>query len=164
MRTTLASLFCLVNAIAPALGAGVSAQEAIVLVPARVFDGVSAPLHEGWEVVIAGDTILAAGPRGSVRRPSGARVIELAGQTLLPGLIEGHSHLLLHPYNETGWNDQVLYESLALRVARATVAAHATLMAGITTERDLGTEGAGYADVGLKRAIDESIVPGPTSA
>jgi imidazolonepropionase-like amidohydrolase len=81
--------------------------------------------------------------------------------TLLPGLIEGHSHLFLHPYNETPWNDQVLYESLALRTARATVAARSTLMAGVTTVRDLGTEGAGYADVGLRQAIEQGIIPGP---
>ena len=79
----------------------------------------------------------------------------------MPGLIEGHSHLLLHPYNETTWNDQVLREPLAYRVARAQCNARDTLMAGITTVRDLGTEGAGYADVGLKRSIEDGIVPGP---
>jgi len=141
--------------------ASASAQQALVLVPDRVFDGVSAQPHAGWEVVVVGDTIAEAGPHGVVRRPAGARVIALPGQTLLPGLIEGHSHLLLHPYDETSWNDQVLFEPLALRVARATAAARATLMAGITTERDLGTEGAGYADVGLKQAIDQGIIPGP---
>ena len=160
MRTTSAFLG-LGTAIVLGLGARASAQQAIVLLPARVFDGVSAQPHTGWEIVVVGETIVAVGPRGSVQRPSGARVIELADQTLLPGLIEGHSHLLLHPYDETGWNDQVLYEALALRVARATAAARATLMAGITTERDLGTEGAGYADVGLKQAIAQGIVPGP---
>ena len=85
----------------------------------------------------------------------------LPGATLMPGLIEGHSHLLLHPYNETSWNDQVLREPLALRVARAVNHARDTLLAGITTVRDLGTEGAGYADVGLRQAIDQGIVPGP---
>ena len=75
-------------------------------------------------------------------------------------MIEGHSHLFLHPYNETKWDDQVLHEALALRTARAIVHAQKTLMAGFTTERDLGTEGAGYADVGLKQAIDQGIVPG----
>ena len=79
----------------------------------------------------------------------------------MPGMIEGHSHLFLHPYNETMWDDQVLHEPLALRTARAVVQARTTLMAGFTTERDLGTEGAGYADVGLKQAIDQGIVPGP---
>ena len=132
---------------------------AIVLRPARVFDG--AQLQTGWEVVVAGDRITAAGPAGSIQRPAGARVIELRGLTLMPGMIEGHSHLLLHPYNETTWNNQVLYEPLGLRVARATVAARTTLMAGITTERDLGTEGAGYTDVGLRDAIRQGIIPGP---
>ena len=79
----------------------------------------------------------------------------------MPGMIEGHSHLFLHPYNETPWDQQVLHESLALRTVRATVAARRTLMAGFTTVRDLGTEGAGYADAGLKQAIEQDIVPGP---
>ena len=137
------------------------APPALVLRAARVFDGVSTQLQSGWEVVIVGDRITAAGPAGSVTRPAGARVIELGGLTLMPGMIEGHSHLLLHPYNETSWDDQVLSEPLALRIARATVAARATLLAGITTERDLGTEGAGYADVGLRQAISQGIIPGP---
>jgi imidazolonepropionase-like amidohydrolase len=87
--------------------------------------------------------------------------VELANQTLLPGLIEGHSHLFLHPYNERSWDDQVLHESVALRTARAVTFARATLLAGFTTARDLGTEGAGFADAGLKQAIDEGVVPGP---
>ncbi|MFI5376922.1 MAG: amidohydrolase family protein [Candidatus Rokuibacteriota bacterium] len=135
------------------------APQAVVLRPARVFDG--AALQTGWQVVVVGDRITAAGPAGGVALPAGARVIDLAGLTLMPGMIEGHSHLLLHPYNETSWDDQVLKEPLALRIARATVAARTTLLAGITTERDLGTEGAGYADVGLKQAINQGIVPGP---
>jgi imidazolonepropionase-like amidohydrolase len=85
----------------------------------------------------------------------------MPGMTLLPGLIEGHSHLFLHPYDETLWDDQVLHEPLALRTARAVVHAQKTLMAGFTTERDLGTEGAGFADVGLKQAIDQGIIAGP---
>lgn len=135
------------------------AQEVLLLRPARVFDGVDPRPHEGWSVLVRGDRIAAAGP--AIAAPPGARVMALPGQTLLPGLIEGHSHLFLHPYNETSWDDQVLHEPLALRTARATVAARATLMAGFITVRDLGTEGAGYADVGLKQAIDEGIVPGP---
>src|SRR4030095_3945888 len=85
----------------------------------------------------------------------------LPGTTVLPGLIDAHSHLLLHPYNEVSWDDQVLHESLALRVARATVHARQTLLSGFTLLRDLGTEGAGYADVGLKAAIDSGVIPGP---
>jgi imidazolonepropionase-like amidohydrolase len=137
------------------------APQSVVLRPAAVFDGVTAQLQSGWEVVVTGDRIAAAGPAGSVARPAGARVVELRSLTLMPGMIEGHSHLLLHPYNETSWDDQVLHEPLALRIARATVAARTTLLAGITTERDLGTEGAGYADVGLRDAIRQGIIPGP---
>jgi imidazolonepropionase-like amidohydrolase len=132
-----------------------------LLRPARVFDGVTAKPHAGWVVLVTGDRITAAGPAAQVKAPEGAEVVDLAGTTLLPGLIEGHSHLLLHPYNEASWNDQVLKESLALRVARATNHARATLMAGFTTARDLGTEGAADADVGLKQAIDQGIIPGP---
>jgi imidazolonepropionase-like amidohydrolase len=134
--------------------------DTIVLRADRVFDGER--LQQGWVVVVRGDRIEAAGPAASVKAPPGARTIALpAGSTLMPGLIEGHSHLLLHPYNETSWNDQVLRESLALRVARGVNHARATLLAGITTVRDLGSEGAGYADVGLKQAIEQGIVPGP---
>jgi imidazolonepropionase-like amidohydrolase len=131
----------------------------LVLRPARVFDG--AAVHEGWAVVVAGGKIASAGPSEAVAAPAGARGIELPGATLLPGLIEGHSHLFLHPYDEAAWDDQVLREPLALRVALATVAARATLLAGFTTVRDLGTEGAGYADAGLRRAIEEGVIPGP---
>jgi len=130
-----------------------------LLRPAAVFDGQD--LHPGWAVLIEGDKIKAVGPAAQLAAPAGAQVRELLGLTLLPGLIEGHSHLLLHPYNETSWNDQVLTEPLALRVARATVHARRTVQAGFTTARDLGTEGAGYADVGLKQAIDQGIIPGP---
>jgi imidazolonepropionase-like amidohydrolase len=132
---------------------------ATLLRPAAVFDGQD--LHAGWAVLVEGDKIKALGPAGQLVAPAGATTLELPGLTLLPGLIEGHSHLLLHPYNETSWNDQVLTEPLALRVARATVHARRTLQAGFTTARDLGTEGAGYADVGLKQAIDQGIIPGP---
>ncbi|WP_345225323.1 metal-dependent hydrolase family protein [Hymenobacter koreensis] len=130
-----------------------------LLRPAAVFDGQT--LHPGWAVLIEGDRIKAVGPAAQLTAPAGAQTLELPGQTLLPGLIEGHSHLLLHPYNETSWNDQVLLESQALRVARATVHARRTLEAGFTTARDLGSEGAGYADVGLKQAIDQGLIPGP---
>ena len=132
-----------------------------VLRPDRVFDGVNAAPHTGWVVVVTGERITAAGPASQVRAPDGARTIDLPGTTLLPGLIEGHSHLLLHPYDETSWNDQVLREQVAERVARAVNHAGATLLAGFTTVRDLGSEGAGYADVGLKQAIEKGVIPGP---
>lgn len=137
----------------------VQAQEALLLRPDRVFDGVDPRPHTGWTVLVRGNRIEAVGP--DVATPADARIVDLPGQTLMPGMIEGHSHLFLHPYNETPWDDQVLHEPLALRTARAVNHARATLMAGFTTVRDLGTEGAGYADVGLRRAINEGIVPGP---
>jgi imidazolonepropionase-like amidohydrolase len=133
------------------------ADSVTVLQPDRVFDGES--MHTGWTVIVRGERIEAAGP--SLTVPAGARTIALPGTTLMPGLIEGHSHLLLHPYNETSWNDQVAREPLAYRVARAVNHARDTILAGITTVRDLGSEGAGYGDVGLKRAIDEGVIPGP---
>ena len=136
-----------------------AAAEPILLRPAQVFDGLNPAPHEGWQVLVDGDRIADAGP--NIAAPAGAKVIDLPGATLIPGMIEGHSHLFLHPYNETLWDDQVLHEPLALRTARAVVQAERTLDAGFTTERDLGTEGAGFADVGLKKAIDQGIVPGP---
>lgn len=136
-----------------------AAQNPIVLRPDRVFDGNE--IQEAWAVVVRGEHIVAAGPASQIRVPSGADEIDLAGMTVLPGLIEGHSHLLLHPYDETPWTEQVLNEAHALRVARATVHARATIMAGVTTVRDLGTEGAGYTDVGLKQAIDRGVIVGP---
>src|SRR5215831_6177888 len=140
-----------------------NAQEANVylLKPGRVFDGESAQLHEGWIALARGEKIEAVGSLGEITVPAGAKVIELSGTTLMPGLIEAHSHVLLHPYNETPWNDQVAREHLSLRVARATNHLRDTLLAGFTTIRDLGTEGAGYADVGLKQAVQQGIIPGP---
>ncbi|MFD2999397.1 amidohydrolase family protein [Pontibacter toksunensis] len=128
-----------------------------LLKPERVFDGEK--MQTGWQVLVKNNRIEAAG--ANLHAPPAAEVIELKGQTLLPGLIEGHSHLFLHPYNETSWNDQVLKESRVERVARATVHARNTLLAGFTTVRDLGTEGAGYDDVGLKQAIQKGVIPGP---
>jgi imidazolonepropionase-like amidohydrolase len=135
-----------------------ASAEVIVLKPARVWDGET--MHEGWGVRVKGDRIDAAGPAASLDA-AGARTVDLPGTTLTPGLVEGHSHVLLHPYNETPWNDQVAHEALALRTARAVNHLRATLMAGFTLVRDLGTEGAGYADVGLKQAVEQGIIPGP---
>ncbi|MEO8336603.1 MAG: amidohydrolase family protein [bacterium] len=152
-----------VAAISPlvAQGPGTRTQDtsSTLIVPSRVFDGME--MHEGWSVLVRGERIAAVGPSASIAVPPNARRLDLAGSTLMPGLIEMHSHMLLHPYNETSWDDQVLREPLALRVARATNHARETLRAGFTTVRDLGTEGAGYADVGLKKAIAQGIIPGP---
>ena len=132
-----------------------------LLKPASIFDGESAQLHNNWVVLVRGEKIEAVGPASDVKAPADAKVIDLPGLTLMPGLIEAHSHILLHPYSETVWNDQVAHEALSLRVARATNHLRNELMAGFTTLRDLGTEGAGYADVGLKQAVNQGIIPGP---
>ena len=129
-----------------------------LLKPDRVFDGEQ--MHNDWIVLVKSNKIEAAGAM-NFKLPANTRIIELKGSTLLPGLIEGHSHLFLHPYNEVSWNDQVIKESRAERTARAVTHAMATLMAGFTTVRDLGTEGAMYDDAGLKMAIEKGIVPGP---
>jgi imidazolonepropionase-like amidohydrolase len=154
-----ASIAGLVLGLLTSASSPAASETVYLLKPARVFDGVDPKPHDGWAVLVRSEKIEAVG--SNIAAPGDATVIELPGETLIPGLIEGHSHLFLHPYNETQWDDQVLHEPLALRVARATVAAKATLLAGFTTVRDLGTEGAGYSDVGLKQAIEQGIVPGP---
>ncbi len=160
----LIALFAALPFLAPSIARGQQATaapaHAYLLRPARVFAGGTTGAHEGWVVLVRGERIESVGPATSIAAGD-AEVVELPGTTLMPGLIEAHSHLMLHPYNETSWNDQVLKEPLALRVARATNHARATLMAGFTTVRDLGTEGAGYADVGIKQAIEQGIIPGP---
>lgn len=132
-----------------------------VLKPARVWDGHTVEAHTGWIVVVNGEVIEAIGPPSDLKLPDDATVIDLPETTLLPGLIDAHTHVLLHPYDEAVWDDQVLKEALALRVCRATNHLRQILGSGFTTIRDLGTEGAGYADVGLKQAVAQGIIPGP---
>jgi imidazolonepropionase-like amidohydrolase len=135
-------------------------QSATLLRPAQVWTAGEAP-HVGWVVLTVGSRIQAVGPAGAVQAPAGTQTVELPGATLLPGLMDIHSHLFLHPYNETPWNDQVLKEPVPYRTLRAAVQARATLLAGFTTLRDLGTEGAEYADVSLRKAIEDGLIPGP---
>ena len=150
MKVCFAFTFLLMTAIA---------ASQTLLLPDRIFDGTE--LHENWVVLIEGNTISYVGQASGMKKPKGTKEIVLEGQTLLPGIIEGHSHMLLHPYDETTWNDQVLEESPVERAIRGTVHAKNSLMAGITTTRDLGAEGAGYTDVYLKKTIDDGLVPGP---
>jgi imidazolonepropionase-like amidohydrolase len=167
MRVALALTFAVAALPSVAIGAPPdspvkpAAEPTWLLRPQRVFDGTSELAHEGWVVLVTGRTIAAVGPAAQVGVPAGARTIDLPGTTLLPGLIDAHSHVFLHPYDETLWNDQVLKEPLAYRTIAATLHCERTLMAGFTTLRDLGTEGAGYADLSLKRAIEEGRIPGP---
>lgn len=136
-----------------------ASAEFLRLEPTRVFDGER--MHDDWVVIVEDARIAYAGPPDRAPPAGPGRTIDLSGQTLLPGLIEGHSHVLLHPYDETTWNDQVLKESDAERVARAVNHVRASLLAGVTTMRDLGSEGAGYADVGIRDSINKGVIPGP---
>ncbi len=133
--------------------------EVIRFEPARVFDGEQ--VRDNWVVIVRDAAIVYAGRPDRAPDLAIDRRIELTGGTLMPGLIEGHSHVLLHPYNETPWNDQVLKESEAERVVRAVNHVRDSLLAGVTTMRDLGSEGAGYADVGIRDAINKGVIPGP---
>lgn len=155
MKRYILSLFLLM---ATLFSKGQLTDNYILLKPDRVFDGMN--MQTGWVVLVKNNKIEQAGAM-QFKLPAGTTIVELKGCTLLPGLIEGHSHLFLHPYNETSWDDQVLKESRAERTARAVNHAKATLMAGFTTVRDLGTEGAFYDDAGLKKAIEKGVVPGP---
>ncbi len=138
-----------------------------ILKPDRVFDGST--MREGWSVAVRDSAIVFAGasdklaPALAIMKSASDSVINISlqGMTLLPGFIEGHSHVLLHAYNETPWDDQVLRESRAERIARATVHLQKTLNAGFTTIRDLGTEGAAFDDVGLKQSIEKGVIQGP---
>jgi imidazolonepropionase-like amidohydrolase len=151
------------------LAVGGASAAPVVLRPARVWtDGE--PVHTGWVVVVEDNHIVAVGPADKAM-PTGVgagaqaaaapQVIDLPETTLIPGLMDVHSHMFLHPYSETSWNDQVLKEPVAYRTLRAGVQARATLLAGFTTLRDLGTEGADYSDVALKKAIEDGLIPGP---
>jgi imidazolonepropionase-like amidohydrolase len=132
-----------------------------LITPAKVFNSEDGKTHEGWSVLVTSNQIAAVGPTSEIKAPTEAAKIQLAGMTLLPGLMDIHSHIFLHPYNETLWADQVLKEPVAYRSARAVVHCRNTLLSGFTLLRDLGTEGAGFSDIAMKRAIEEGIVPGP---
>jgi imidazolonepropionase-like amidohydrolase len=138
-----------------------AAALALLLTGARILDPSGDRLLDGRDVLVQDGRIAQIAAAGTIQAPPGAQRLDLAGLTLIPGLIDLHSHLLLHPYDETSWDDQVLKEPLELRTIRAVVAAKATLEAGFTTVRDLGTEGAGFADVALRDAIASGMIPGP---
>lgn len=158
-RWKISILLAIVAFAAPTIA--VNAGHDTLLLPDRIWTAEGNTTHTGWAVLIHDGTIAAVGPAASIHAPEGAQRIELPGTTLTPGLIDLHSHLFLHPYNETLWNDQVLKEPQDYRALAAAGHARDTLMAGFTALRDLGTEGAGYADVSVKRAIDEGMIPGP---
>jgi imidazolonepropionase-like amidohydrolase len=159
LRLLLAALVALF--ITSAFAAPPAPPRSYLLRPQRVFDATGTATHEGWVVLVTGESIVAVGPAATVTAPQGATTIDLPGMTLLPGLIDAHSHVFLHPYNEVLWNDQVLTEPVAYRTIAATLHSRDTLMAGFTTLRDLGTVGGGFGDVAVKRAIEEGRIPGP---
>lgn len=130
-----------------------------LLKPDHVFDGTE--MHDDWVVLVEDNLITYAGKVNDLTLPNTTKEIDLSGTTLMPGIIEGHSHILLHPYNETDWNDQVLKESPVERAIRGTVHVKNSLLAGVTTMRDLGAEGAGYTDVYVKKTIENGIIDGP---
>lgn len=158
---TMLLLFCINLVIITTCKAQASSSNKLVyyITAGKVFDGEN--MQQNWAVIVQGNTITAAGPKDKIAVPANAKLINYPNATLTPGLIEGHSHILLYPYNLTDWDTQVAKESDAYRTARATVHVKKTLLAGFTTARDLGSEGAGYADVAIKRAIEDGIIPGP---
>ncbi|HET7371141.1 MAG TPA: amidohydrolase family protein [Gammaproteobacteria bacterium] len=157
LMTTLVALAALLFPLAAQAAGGA----AVLLKPARVFTATDETAHADWVVLVNGETIKAVGPASRVAAPADAEIVELPGMTLLPGLIDAHSHIFLHPYNETLWNDQVLKETVPYRTIEAVKHVKATLLAGFTTLRDLGTEGAGFADVSVQKAIEDGLIPGP---
>jgi imidazolonepropionase-like amidohydrolase len=133
-----------------------SPARAIVLHAARLLDVKTGRIAKPGEILVQGEYIIEAG--ASVKRPAGAEVIDLGDRTLLPGLIDAHVHLFLHPGAE---DLQTVQESVPQRTITAVLAARDDLMAGFTAERDMGTEGAGSADTAVRNAINEGSVPGP---
>jgi len=133
-----------------------AAPHAIVLRAARLLDVKNGRLVKPGEVLVLGERIVEAG--SSVKRPAGAEVIDLGDRTLMPGLIDAHVHLFLHPGAE---DLQTVQESVPQRTIMALLAARDDLMAGFTAERDMGTEGAGSADTAVRDAINEGLAPGP---
>src|SRR5271167_3285633 len=140
----------------PASVAQPATQHATVLHAARLLDVKNGRMLEPGEVLVQGERIVEVGTK--VKRPAGAEVIDLGDRTLLPGLIDAHVHLFLHPGAE---DLQTVEESVPERTISATLAARDDLMAGFTAERDMGTEGAGSADTAVRNAIDQGSIPGP---
>jgi len=156
-RAAVPTLLLLLSAICAAQTQPATApQHAIVLHAARLLDVKSGRMVKPGEVLVQGERIVEVG--AAVKRPAGAEVIDLGDRTLLPGLIDAHVHLFLHPGAE---DLQTVQESVPQRTITAVLAARDDLMAGFTAERDMGTEGAGSADTAVRNAIDEGLVPGP---
>src|SRR3954466_8379146 len=154
MRIKLFILFAFAAAVA-------SAQPVTVIKTSSLIDGRSDTPKENQVIVIRGNRIESVGSGTAI--PAGANVIDLTGMTVMPGLIDSHTHIFLQGEDpaEGGYDAQLLKYPLAYRAARATVSAKRALDQGFTTIRDVETEGAGYGDIGIKQAIDEGRIPGP---
>lgn len=154
-RTALLLLFTLCAAAA-------AAQDVVVIKAGTLIDGRSSEVKHNQTIVVRGNRIIAAGDNAAALTP-GSRVIDLSNMTVLPGLIDTHTHIFLQGEDpaEGGYDAQLLKYPLAYRAARATVSARRALEQGFTTIRDVETEGAGYGDIGIKQAINEGRIPGP---
>ena len=148
----------------PALGQAAPRSGAVTVIRAgTLIDGKSATPRRDQVIVVRGNRIEAVGDAASTKIPEGANVIDLSRATVLPGLIDSHTHIFLQGEDpaEGGYDAQLLMHGLAFRAARATAAARRALVQGFTTIRDVETEGAGYGDVGIKQAIEKGYIPGP---
>jgi imidazolonepropionase-like amidohydrolase len=157
-RLGIATVVAVASLCIPVQGQQAAAPAAIVLKPAAVLDPQSGQMTRGAVVLVRGERIEASGP--SVTPPAGARVIELGGLTLLPGLVDAHTHVLLQPEDED-WPPPVVYKTQSFRTIQGVAAVRKELEAGFTTLRDVDSEGAGFADVDLREAINRGIIPGP---
>ncbi len=160
---TLALMAAAVPAAAQAPPPAGPADDAVTVIRAgTLIDGANAPRRD-QVIVIRGGRIASVGEAASAQLPPGASVVDLSRATVLPGLIDSHTHIFLQGQDpaEGGYDAQLLFHGLAYRAARATVAARRALEQGFTTLRDVETEGAGYGDVGIKEAIEKGYIPGP---
>ena len=164
MKILPCSIFLLLAVLAIAQESGKPAVQAVTVIRAgTLIDGKSDKPRRDQVIVIRGNRIESVSDAANARTPEGATVIDLSQQTVLPGLIDSHTHIFLQGEEPArgGYDANILTAPLAMRAARATVAAHRALEQGFTTLRDVETEGAGYGDVGIKQAINAGYIPGP---
>src|SRR5438132_10004082 len=162
MRYMLAAIST-IALVAASLAQAPAAPAVIVIRAGMLIDGKSGEPRHDQVIIIRGDRIESVSDASGTKAPAGATVIDLSKATVLPGLIDSHTHIFLQGEDpaQGGYDANILNAPLALRAARATVAVRRALEQGFTTLRDVETEGAGYGDVGIKQAIEQGYVPGP---